>query len=138
MYEVFEHTADVGLRVRAPSLDELFGDAAQGLFTLIVANPADIEPCVKHTLNIPGRPGEYDYLLFDWLNELLFLFDTQQLLFSTFEAHVKTDHLEATAAGEPFDPARHRLEHEVKAVTYHGLKVARDRDEWLAEVILDI
>ncbi len=138
MYEVFEHTADIGLRIRAASLDELFRDAAIGLFALIVNNLNDVAPREEATFNITCREGEYDYLLFDWLNELLYNFDSRQLLFSSFETQTSPTGLQARAGGEAFDPARHRLEHEVKAITYHGLKVARNSEGWLAEVILDI
>jgi SHS2 domain-containing protein len=76
--------------------------------------------------------------LFDWLKTLLYHFDTEHLLFCRFEAHVSDAGLRATAWGEPLDPARHALEHEVKAITYHGLRVEPTPDGWLAEVIVDI
>ena len=60
------------------------------------------------------------------------------MLFGRFEVHVRNDGLTATAWGEPLDPARHVLSHEVKAITYHELKVERTADGWLAEVIVDI
>jgi SHS2 domain-containing protein len=82
--------------------------------------------------------NEHDYLLFDWLNELLFTFDSRRLLLAKYDVHVDRSGLQAAAWGEPLDPARHRLEHEVKAITYHGLKVVQQDDGWLAEVILDI
>ena len=136
MYEIFEHTADVGLRVRAAELDELFADAARGLISLLVANPDAVQPVQQRTVRIDG--DEYDYLLFDWLSELLYPFETQRLLLSRFEIHVQHDGLSATCWGETMDPQRHQMDHEVKAVTYHELKVLRDGQGWLAEVILDI
>ena len=96
MYEIFEHTADLGLRVRAESLEQLFVDAARGLFSMVVA---DLE---------------------------------------TVRATEERQWTLATALGESVDPARHALEHEVKAITYHALRVERLGDEWLAEVIVDI
>ncbi len=138
MHEIFEHTADIGLRIRAATLDELFHDAAVGLFALIVTNLNAVQPSEEVTFSLIGREGEYDYLLFDWLNELLYSFDARQLLLSKFDVQVKSDGLRATAWGEPLDTLQHRLEHEVKAITYHGLKVIRDGAAWLAEVIIDI
>jgi SHS2 domain-containing protein len=138
MHETFAHTADIGLRVRAATLDDLFGDAATGLFTLIVANLDDVQSREEVTFALAAGAGEYDYLLFDWLNELLFTFDSRRLVLGKFAVHVMPTGLQATAWGEPLDPARHRLEHEVKAITYHGLKVIQQPDGWLAEVIVDI
>jgi SHS2 domain-containing protein len=136
MYETFEHTADLGLRVRAPDLDALFAEAGACLFSAIVEDPGAVRPLQRVDLRIDG--SDRDYLLFDWLRELLYQFDSRHLLFTRFEVHVRETGLEAGAWGEPFDPARHALAHEVKAITYHGLKVERTGDAWLAEVIVDI
>lgn len=138
MHEVFEHTADIGLRIRAAALPDLFREAAEGLFELIVPNLNDVRPEQEVRFKVSSRQDEYEYLLFDWLNELLYTFDTKRLVLSKFDVHLTPEGLEATANGEPLDPARHQLEHEVKAITYHGLKVVREGDGWLAEVIVDI
>ena len=79
-----------------------------------------------------------EFLLFDWLKELLYRFDGEHLLFGRFEVRVTAAGLTGTAWGEPLDPARHVLLHEVKAITYHELKVEKTGDGWLAEVIVDI
>ena len=138
MYEVFDHTADLGIRIKAAMLEGLFRDSAEALFSLIVTNLSEVEPRERIDFNVPIRDHEYDYLLLDWLNELLFTFDTRQMLLAKFDVKITASGLEATAQGEPIDPARHRLEHEVKAITYHGLKVAQEDSGWLAEVIVDI
>jgi SHS2 domain-containing protein len=77
-------------------------------------------------------------LLFDWLNELLYVYDVRRLLFCRFEVEFGPSGLVATAHGEPIDPERHALDHEVKAITYHGLKLEQHGGHWLAEVIVDI
>jgi SHS2 domain-containing protein len=136
MYEIFEHTADLGLRVRAPDLPALFADAACGLFAMVVDDLAEIQPAVSREFMVAG--SDVTFLLFDWLNELLYLCDTERLLFSQFDVQIDQQGLVATARGEPIDPIRHRLSHEIKAITYHELKVERDGDGWLAEVIVDI
>jgi SHS2 domain-containing protein len=79
-----------------------------------------------------------DYLLFDWLNELLYTFDAEKLLLTKFDVHVDEAGLQATCRGEPLDIDRHGADREVKAITYHGLKVESTGDGWLAEVIVDI
>ena len=65
-------------------------------------------------------------------------FDAEHLVLGRFEVHVNGHSLSGTAWGEPLDPARHVLSHEVKAITYHGLRVEPTADGWLAEVIVDI
>jgi SHS2 domain-containing protein len=136
MYELFEHTADLGLRVRAADESALFADAARALFSAIVANLEDVRPIDERRVEVEGSDREY--LLLDWLNELLYLFESQKLLFAEFEVDVRPMGLTAVVRGETVDLRRHQLEHEVKAITYHGLKVERDEAGWLAEVILDI
>jgi SHS2 domain-containing protein len=136
MYETFEHTADLGLRIRAPDLDTLFAEAGQALFAVIVEDPATVQPRQRIDVWLAGEDREY--LLFDWLKELLYRFDGEHLVLGRFEVHVGDGALDGTAWGEPLDPARHVLSHEVKAITYHGLRVEQTADGWLAEVIVDI
>jgi SHS2 domain-containing protein len=136
MHETFEHTADLGLRIRAADLDALFVEAAQALFGAVVEDLTTVRPLQKVDLRLQG--DKIDYLLFDWLRELLYHFDAEHLLFGTFEVHVREDGLSASAWGEPLDRSRHNMEHEVKAITYHGLRVEKVGAEWEAEVIVDI
>jgi protein archease len=135
-YETFEHTADLGLRVRAGDLNALFADAASGLFSMIVTDCNAVRPAASVAIAVKGEPSEL--LLFDWLNELLYIYEVRRLLLRDFDVHVNPQGLEATARGEPIDPARHALDHEVKAITYHGLKLEPQDGGWLAEVIVDI
>lgn len=136
MYETFEHTADIGLRVRAVELSDLFADAARGLFSIVVENLDDVRPLQHVDFEIPGR--EKDLLLFDWLNELLYRFETDRLLFCEFHPTISDTGLTARALGEVADERRHRLSHEVKAITYHQLAVEHTPAGWAAQVILDI
>jgi SHS2 domain-containing protein len=136
MYELFEHTADLGLRVRAETLDELFAEAGRALFSVIVANFDAVRPVHEFAFEIEG--SRRDDLLFDWLAELLYTFDARHVLLSDFRVEVHQTGLAATARGEPYDPDRHELDMEVKAITYHRLKVEQDADGWLAEVIVDL
>lgn len=136
MYETFEHTADIGLRARAATLDDLFADIARAMFSVLVANPAAIRPVEELSLQLSG--DRLDDLLFDWLAELLYRFETRHLLLTEFEVRVGDAGLSATVRGEPIDRTRHELEVEIKAITYHGLRVEQDNDGWLAEVIVDL
>ena len=136
MYEIFGHTADVGLRMRAADLNQLFADAGRALFAVILVDLDQVEPRqqVRCRIDEPQR----EYLLLDWLTELLYHFESQRLLLKEFSVDVSDQGLEAVAEGETFDAQRHRLDHEVKAITYHNLRVQQTADGWEAEVILDL
>ncbi|QDU28236.1 hypothetical protein ETAA8_33360 [Anatilimnocola aggregata] len=140
MYEVFEHTADLGIRVRASSLNELFADAGRGLIAQL-ANLARVQPVSKRTITLQNESLEY--LFFDWLTELLYAFEESRLLLCEFDVQVEqsgeTFTLSAICRGEAADETRHELDHEVKAITYHDLLIEQaDDGSWLAEVIVDI
>jgi len=150
-FDVFEHTADLGLLIWADSEEGLFEEAGRALTSVVVPDARTIREEEEHDIDVPGT--ELDYLLFDWLNELLYHLGTSRLLFRSFKAARTDDGIRVHAAGEPIDPRRHPLEHEVKAITYHGLTVI-DREasseatddfpeaaagaRWLARVIIDI
>jgi SHS2 domain-containing protein len=136
MYETFEHTADLGLRARAADLNTLFAEAGRALFSVLVEDLDAVGAAEPLEVHVEG--DEPDYLLFDWLKALLYHFEVEHRLLVRFEVDVRPGGLSATAWGEAFDPARHELAHEVKAITYHGLRVEQVPDGWLAEVIVDI
>jgi len=136
MYETFEHTADIGLRARAADLDTLFSEAAKAFFSVIVENGDEVQAVNEYSISV--HADERDDLMYDWLAELLYLFDTKHVLLCEFNVSVRDGSLAATVRGEPVDSDRHRLDMEVKAITYHELKVKRDGEEWFAEVIVDL
>lgn len=136
MFELFEHTADLGLRVHAKTLPELLTEAARGLLAMLIANPEAIRPLQSRTILLPA--DDPPYLLFDWLTELLYAFETDKLLLAEFDLQVQGNQLTATCRGEPMNPSRHQMENEVKAITYHALHVEQTTTGWVAEVIVDI
>lgn len=136
MFETFDHTADLGLRIAAATREELFSEAARGLTAQIVENSEAIEP--RETVVIEKSGDAVDYLLFDWLDELLYQYECKQLLFREFRIELSDHSLRAECLGEPVDPSRHRLAHEVKAITYHDFIVEPTPDGWRAEFIVDI
>ncbi|MBX6316523.1 MAG: archease, partial [Isosphaeraceae bacterium] len=119
--ETFDHTADVGLRVEAADLDDLFRSAAEGVFDYIVANREAVRAEMTEAISL--RAETTADLLVAWLNELIFRSETRHQLYARFDVHVAADglSLEAKISGEPIDRERHILDHEVKAVTHHGL-----------------
>jgi SHS2 domain-containing protein len=136
--ETFDHTADLGLRVHATDLPDLFRTAAEALFDVIVTNRDLVEPreCLELALTADSPEG----LLLGWLNELIFRSETGHRFFSRFDVCVDPDGRSLTARvhGEPIDPGRHGLDHEVKAATHHMMHLVHDKDGWTAELILDI
>jgi SHS2 domain-containing protein len=136
--EVIDHTADVGLRVIATDLNELFETAAEGLLDYVVANRAEVQPNIEEHLELTAESP--DELMIEWLNEVIFRSETQHRLYSKFVVRVVNDgkRLLATISGERIDRTRHVLDHEVKAVTRHGVSLEPCAEGWVAELILDI
>jgi len=132
-YEEIDHTADVGIRAYGRTVDELFANAAEGMFSLI-AELATVKPVGEVEVRLEA--DDLPTLLLRWLSELLYVHETQRLLFSSFEAHVVGTSLEGRARGEAIDKKRHELRLVIKAVTRHGLTV--DPDKRIAEVVFDI
>ncbi|HUU69419.1 MAG TPA: archease [Planctomycetota bacterium] len=135
-YEVIEHTADVGVRVRGATMAEVFANAAYGMFDLMSGNEA-VRPEVERAVAVDAHDREE--LMVNWLSELLFVFETERLLLSDFEiAEIDERHVRATVRGERFDPERHASNFDIKAVTYYGLHVIQDDSTWMATVIFDV
>ena len=133
--EAFEHTADVGFMVTAATMEELFMSAAQGMFSLIT-DPESVRP--SQTRHITVTATDHTALLVRWLSELNFLHQTEHILFCRFTLRIRPDQLDADVAGEPVDPARHAILTEIKAVTFHGLKVEQTAGQWQARILFDV
>jgi SHS2 domain-containing protein len=134
-FEFINHTADVGVVAYGASLSEAFSNAARALFSLIVELRS-----VRETLSrgIELKAPDDESLLVEWLNELIYLFDTENILFRRFDVTVLGEgRLRATGYGEKVDRSRHRLKVGVKAATYHMLRVTKDNG-YRVQVIFDI
>ena len=136
MIEFFEHTADLGLRIRAADLDGLFAEAARRCFP--PSSRTSARSLRRNAWRSASRGTDREFLLFDWLKTLLYHFDAEHLLFWRFEARVRRRRPGRRRLGRADGPDAARADHEVKAITYHGLKVEQTPDGWLAEVIVDI
>lgn len=136
--EVFDHTADLGLRIEGGDLSDLFRTAAEGLFDVVTADRSTIRTREVEAVELSADSPEQ--LLVDWLNELIFRLETRHSLYARFDVEVAADgrSLRGSIAGEPMDLDRHVLDHEVKAATHHALVLERAGDGWRAEVIVDI
>ena len=135
-YEVFEHTADIGLHAYGETLPALFINAAQGMESLLVP-PEQVRAVTSREISVKGHDSIS--LLIAWLNELIFLFDTEYLLFRDFEIATLTDTaLTGIARGEPFDHQRHELSSAIKAATWHEAAVTQDNAGYQARIIFDL
>ena len=93
----------------------------------------------KETRTIELQANDPEELLIDWLNEFIYLFETQGLLFGDFDVlSLNPQSLKATARGEPYDESRHPIKTTVKSATHHQLQIRREKDVWKAQVILDL
>ena len=124
------------MRVFGVDLRELFAHAAWGLLDLMT-DAERIRPNDSRHLSVEAI--DLEDLMVRWLGDLLYLYDTDRFLTTnvTFKALEPTS-LRATLRGEIFDAARHPIDTEIKAVTYHQVAVGRLETGWQARVIFDI
>ena len=135
-YEILDHTADIGLVVYGENLKALFENAGEAFFHLIT-DLRKVKRRVERRINIGGE--SLDRLMVDWLSELLYLHDVENLLFKGFNVEaVGEDGLMAVVKGEPFQQKIHVIKTGVKAVTYHRIEVRQEKGGWRAQVILDL
>jgi SHS2 domain-containing protein len=152
-FSVFDHTADVGLEVRAESLEDLLATAARAVFDQMLEDwpaAAEVQEDLRFEISDPleevlarspmaGPGGDLSELLVGWLQELLYRFETRRLVPLSFDfAAAGPREVRAKVGFGRFDPARHRTRLEVKAVTYHELQVREEGGAWSARFILDV
>ena len=136
MYEIHDHTADIGIRVTAATLADVLAEAARALTAVVAGDVAQIRPLATDAFAVSGTDPAW--LLRDWVAEVLAAFEVRRMLYCDFEVEVDDTGLRASARGERYDPARHVLAHEVKAVTQHELDVHPTPSGWEGFFILDI
>lgn len=135
-YELIDHTADIGIKVYGRDLKELFGNAAFAMFDIM----ADLEGLKSSvTVEISKEAPNREELLVSWLDELLYNFYTKGLIFSEFNISELDDtHIVGKVIGRHVGENRSRLKAEIKAATYHDLKVEKTGDNWQTQLIFDV
>jgi len=134
--ELIEHTADKGIRVKGNDLKELFRNAASAMFD-IIAEKKRPEIKKQSEVRIEQKADNLEELFVNWLNELLSLSATKEMIFSEFRINkIDKNTLQAVVIGE--DIKNYRVNTEVKAATYHQLKLEEAKGGWQAEVIFDV
>ena len=134
-FEIVEHTADVGILGWGRDLPELFAAMARGLFD-VIAGAETVRAVNERPVALEAESMED--LLHAWLDELNTLHQIEGELYHDFDLRTDGLRLTATVRGEPLDPLRHDLRTEVKAVTWHDLRVDHTADGYEAYVLLDI
>lgn len=137
-YEIIDTTADIGVRVKGKTLEELFSNSALAMFD-IISDIKRVEPKGEYRIDLETH--DLGMLLVDFLNQLLFLRDTDNVLFGrisveSVEKNGDMYRLLATASGEEFDAKRHVVGKDVKAATHHMLAI--DQKAGAATIIFDI
>lgn len=129
-YEYLEHTADIKFRAYGNDLNEVFENAAMAFFDSIT-NTKKVKPTIKKVIKIKAE--DLKSLMYDFLEELLFIHETDKYLFSKFNVEIKDLSLTATLYGEKISK-KHELKNLVKAVTYNDMIVT----DTMAQVVIDI
>lgn len=133
-FEILEHTADVGIIAYGEDLKEAFANAAKGMFSLITSLE-DIE--VTESREIEIHSTDRDSLLVDWLNELIYIFDVDNIVFSKFSIYrFKNKSLTAVVSGDKTNHLQHEIKTGIKAATYHLLKI--ENNPCMVQVLFDI
>ena len=133
-YELLEHTADVGVKAYGSTVAEAFEYAAEAMFDIITdsSNVASVGE-YRIQLDAPDR----EQLLVDWLSQLLLISSVKNLVFGTFKVRLDKNHLSAQVFGEAYDTQKHKKGVEIKAVTYHMVKVHEQKPIYV-QVLFDI
>jgi len=135
-YRVFDHTADLGIEIFGETAGMLFAHAAFAVFDLM-ADLHLVHPKETRSISVEGEDRED--LLVNYLREVLYLFHGEKLILKHFAiVEINDHHLKGEVGGEFFDPDRHRLKKEIKAVTYHGVEVRETGSGWRGRVIFDV
>ncbi len=134
-FEIIDHTADIGIRAYGADIKQVFQRSAKALFSLITDLDKVAEVLYRDIeLAAPDRES----LLVAWLNELIYLFDAEQILFRRFDiSRLDGTGIKARIYGERVNKAKHELIRGVKAATYHMLKIEKSNG-YIAQVLFDI
>ncbi len=135
-----DHTGDVGLRITADTVPQLFERAATGMFSVLTDLNA-VHPTDATAVSVEGRDREA--LMVRWLSDLNYHHTVHNRLFCAFSVDDIAPtadglRLSATATGEALDPARHTVHTEIKAITFHGMEIRKTADGWTVQVIFDM
>lgn len=135
-YKLIDHTADIGIDIFGSTLKELFSNAGYAMFD-IITDLSSVD--IKSTRTITVEGIDLEQLLVNWLSELLYLHEVENILFKEFSInYIEDNQLSATLHGELLNEKKHVIKTGIKAVTYHNLFIKKENDRWNARVIFDL
>ena len=135
-YEIIDHTADIGLHVFGGNPVELFCNAARAL-TDVITDHRRVAAVDSVGVSVTGH--DWPDLMVNWLREMLYLWSGKDLLVAAVDIQrISTHRIDAVVSVEPFQPERHRIRNEIKAITYHQIDVSEGLTGWEAKIILDV
>ena len=138
-FEIIGHTADIGLIAYGKNKEEVFINAAKGMFEIIVGGTKNLKENFYDKIKLEA--DDLEGLLFAWLNELLYIGETRLVILSKFQIKQLSDfQIKAEVGGMKINPPSVKIKKEIKAVTYHRLEIKKDEESglWRAQVIFDI
>ena len=132
-FRTLDHDADIRIEVFGASRQELFQNAAKGMFSLLT-DPLHVRPVIEKDITVSGN-GE---LLVNFLNELLFVWDVDRFIPAEVSVDFVKNGLNARLKGENFDDNRHFIQLEMKAVTYHKFSITEENNTYKATFVIDV
>lgn len=133
-FEEISHTADIKIRVRAPTLEGLFSETFKALMQIMYGT--NRAGGVIRDIRVESSDNES--LITDFLSEVLFVSEVESLVFSDASVRINGLCLTAELRGEPFDPVRHSGGSEVKGISYSGLAITHDANGYMLDIIFDV
>ena len=135
-FEIFDHTADLGLQVTGTDLKELFQNASHAMMQIMLKQGTTKN---SKPMKISVHGSDLSDLMVRWLGEILYLFEGENRLVTQTKIHkITPKHLDAEIQTTPFSPAHHEILTEIKAVTYHQSEVIQQGGLWKARIIFDL
>ncbi|MCX5687812.1 MAG: archease [Candidatus Omnitrophica bacterium] len=139
-FEIIDHTSDVGIKVWGATMTELFENAARGMFAVIAKEVCNIQGSnIEKKIEIRKNADSLEEILVSWLSELLYIFNREKTYFRDFRIKsLNNDGIEAQASGINLDLYQSNLYTEIKAVTFHNLKIEENVDGFSCTIIFDV
>lgn len=133
-FEELNHTADIMIRVRAATLNELFSETAKAMFTIMFHSCTDSG--YRETIVVDG--ADQEELLHNFLSDLLYISETKGIVFCQAIVTIVGTSLQAICTGEPFDPKKHSTGTEIKGISYSGLRIYKEQEDYVLDIIFDV
>ncbi len=134
-YKFLEHTADVKFLAFGKTIEEAFENAAYALQETILKGKRKINEKIKKKINVQGK--DYGSLLYNFLEEFLYLLDAENFVLSRInKIKIKDNKLEAEVSGDK--ASNYKISNDVKAITYNSMFVKKEKDKYICQVVLDV